>query len=247
MKSFPAQSNTSQKGSALFMILIGVVLFAALSYSVAQMMRGGNPMIITEEKARLYGGEILNYARAMRQSTQNTRISGGCSTTGISFENAQLVGYEHSPVVTDACKIFHEDGGAINYLPPGKEWLDMNLSPAPALRGQWMFPANICVPTIGSAVANCESGSTDDEALMAWLPYVRKEVCSQLNTLLAIDNPGGSPPLLTYAGNITPVQFTGTQTDGAAIDMDGKMAGCYEGTGALPAGTYHFYQVLLPR
>lgn len=247
MKLFPDRRNNTQKGSALFLILIGVALFAALSYTVAQIMRSGNPNMITEEKARLYADEILNYARALRQATQSTRISGGCSTTGISFENAVLAGYAHSPVVADRCKVFHEDGGAMNYMPPGVEWLDMVYTPAPAVRGRWVFPANICFLNVGNATTGCDSDSEDNEALVAWLPYVRKEVCAQLNILSNVSNVGSNPPPLTYAGNLVPVLFTGTQTDGAEIDTGGKIAGCYEGSGTLPAGTYHFYQVLLPR
>jgi hypothetical protein len=233
-----------EKGSALFLILIGVVLFAALSYSVAQMMRGGNPMMITEEKARLYADEILNYSRALRQATQNTRISGGCGALNVSFENASVTGYEHTPAASDACKIFHENGGAVNYISPSQDWLDMVYSPAPALRGQWVFPARICLPGLGNAATGCEADGIDNESLVAILPFVRKEVCAQLNTLLGINNPGGNPPPLDYSGDITVVLFNGTQADAVAVNTSNNMAGCYEG---VPADTYHFYQVLLPR
>ncbi len=236
-----------QKGSALFIILVGVMLFAALSYTVAQMMRGGNVSIISEEKARLFADEVLNYARALRQSVQNVKING-CSEMNISFENVVLTGYEHTPVVTDNCKVFHEAGGAVNYLTPAADWLDMRYTPAPPLRGQWYFPANTCVPGTGSALANCQSDSTDNEALVAVLPFMRKEVCVAINNIVGVTNIGNSPPPVAYTGVAAPPKFTGTLADGTSIDTGSKMSGCFEGDGgSVPTGTYHFYQVLLPR
>jgi hypothetical protein len=239
--------NIRQRGSALFVILVGVVLFAALSYTVAQMMRGGNPMIINEEKSRLYADELLNYARAMRQSTQNVKING-CADLNISYEAAGLTGYTHTPAAADACKIFHEKGGAVNYLVPSTDWLDMNVNPAPALRGQWFFLLGFCVPGVGNALANCETDGTDNETLMAMLPYVRKEVCVEANKLLNVANIGNEPPPLIYTGTWALTKYAGAQSNVVALDTGGKMGGCYEGDGsALPAGTYHFFQVLLPR
>ncbi len=238
--------QTTQKGSALFIILVGVVLFAALSYTVAQMMRGGNPAIITEEKARLYADELLNYARALRQATQNVKING-CPDLSISFEAPNLTGYGHTPAATDGCKIFHEAGGAVNYLVPSQDWLDMIYSPAP-LRGEWLFATGACVPGVGNAVAGCQADSVDNEALVALLLFLRKEVCIKVNELLGVPNVNGSPPPITIVGPGTFAKFIGTQSDGSAIDTGGKMAGCYEGNGiTTPLSTYHFYQVLLPR
>ena len=53
-------NRQKERGSVLFYILIGVVLFAALSYTVSGMMRGGDATMITEERSRLLAGEILD-------------------------------------------------------------------------------------------------------------------------------------------------------------------------------------------
>lgn len=238
-----------ERGSALFIILIAVVLFAALAFAVGQMMRGGNPDTITVEKARLAGNEILAYTRSMRQSAQNMKISNGCADTDLSFEHASLTGYTHTPVVADNCKIFHPDGGGLVYQPPVNDWLAIMSSP-PTLYGQWYFAGNLCVPNTGSAPANCQSDGVDNEAIIAILPYIKKTLCVEINDLLGVNNPGGNPPPETLNGwTLTNIKFTGSQGDGEKLDQGGRMAGCFEGANASTPGpdTYHFYQVIIPR
>lgn len=239
-----------ERGSALFIILIAVALFAALAYAVSDMMRGGNPNTIGEEKARLYGDEILDYARSLRQAAQNMKISNGCADSDISFENAVTAGYTHTPAAPDTCRIFETGGGGMSYQPPVPEWLDIS-TPAPALRGQWYFPANVCTPDLGSAEAGCDSDTVDNEALIAVLPYIKRGLCLRINESLGITNPGGEPPPETGdAWTAGAVKYQGVSpTDGESLDQSGRMAGCFEGaSGSTPdENTYHFFQVLVPR
>lgn len=240
-----------QRGSVLFVILVGVILFAALSYTVASMMRGGNPAIISEEKARIFAAEIINYGRALRQATQNLKITG-CTAEEISFENTTLVGYDHTPAAAAECQIFNESGGSMVYLVPAlDDWLDMNYSPTPALRGQWFFPANTCVPGIGNAPAGgCRADGQDNEALIVILPYVNRQICIQINRELGVGTPGAAPPQeIDNAWPAGSTKFTGTFANGEQIDLANTTAACFEGNGATmpPDNTYHYYQVLLPR
>ncbi len=241
----------SEKGSALFIILIAVVLFAALAYSVAQMMKGGSPDTISVEKSRLAGNEILNYARAMRQAAQNIKISHGCADADISFEaTTGLVGYGHTPAANDMCKLFHPNGGSLVYQEPVPEWLDISISPAPALQGQWYFPASTCAVGTGTADATCNTDTNSNEALIAVLPYIKKNLCIQINKLLGVVNPGGTPPLETLnAWPVAALKYTGDFTDGEKIDQAGRQVGCFEGAVASTPGpkTYHFFQVIIPR
>jgi hypothetical protein len=242
--------NVGETGSVLFIILIAVALFAALAYTVSEMMRGGNPNTIGTEKSRLFGNEIINYGRALRQGAQNLKISNGCADRDISFENETVAGYAHMPAAPDACKLFYNTGGGLVYQPPVPEWLDGS-SPAPALRGQWYFPANVCVPDLGTAEANCATDTVDNEALIAVLPYIKRGMCIQINDLLGVDNPGGEPPLETANGwTAGLVKYKGiSPTDGETLDQGGRMAGCFEGAAASTPDTktYHFFQVLVPR
>jgi hypothetical protein len=234
-----------EAGSALFFILIGVALFAALSYTVAQMLRGGNPETISEQKSQLFADEILGYGRSLRQATQAVRING-CADMDLSFDNGTVGGYAHMPDVADTCKIFNEGGGGMIYALPSESWLDAAQS-AKTLYGEWYFPANVCVRGIGNGTAGCESDSTDNEDILVILPYIKEQVCAAINNSLGL---GTTIPVETADGWTTAnTKFTGTMADNTALDQTGVMAGCFAGSGANTpdANTYHFFQVLVTR
>ena len=52
-----------ESGNVLFIILIAVALFGALNFVVGNMLRGGNPQAISEQKASILADEILAQAR----------------------------------------------------------------------------------------------------------------------------------------------------------------------------------------
>lgn len=238
-------SESDQSGNILFLILIAVALFAALSFVVSDMMRGGSTATISDEKASAYVSEILDYGRTLRQAVQNVSING-CDNTDISFSNIIVSGYAHSPVVDDSCKIFAPDGGAMTYVAPDSDWL-AKVSPTPSLQGQWYFPANVCVLDIGKGGSGCDSDGNDNEDLIVVLPYIKQEICLLINRRL---NLGASA--LSASGDEWPsagTKFTGSFSDGEVLDQSGVLAGCFEGdsTNTPASGTYHFFQVLKAR
>lgn len=231
----------SENGSVLFMILIGVMLFAALSYTVASMMRGGNAESIDEEQAGLYADEILNYARTVRQVIQTLRISNGCSDTDISFENPVVAGYTNG--TNTECQVFHADGGGLNYIAPPEDWLDTSLS-GESFYGEWIFSSDYCMPGIGTGGYTCWNNNIDDEELGAFLPYVKQNICENINESLN----AGTPPV--NAGSDGYSYFTGI--------YDGDVSSKYLHDGVPqsfplicinggPQLGYHFQAVLIAR
>ncbi len=103
-------------GNALFLILIAVALFAALSYAVTQSGRGGGA--IDRETLQIEVARVLEYAASMQKAVERMQLINGCSDYDISFEHSFIAGYEHTPAARDDCKIFHVDGGGISYMPP---------------------------------------------------------------------------------------------------------------------------------
>ena len=237
-----------ESGSVLVFILIAVALFGALSYTVAQMMRGGNAEAISEQQASILADEILGTARQIRQASQAIRISNGCEDTDISFENPSVGGYTHSPVAQDACKIYNSAGGGLSYIVPPSDWLDQTLSSTPALYGEWFFPEGVCVSNIGTGGSCPDSDNFD---IIAVLPYVERQICIQINEKLGVDNPGGNPPQETGdAWRTSNDKFQGVYSgSGKLLQQSNQMNGCFEGDSSStpPAGTYHFFQVILPR
>lgn len=242
----------SDQGSVLFYILIAVVLFAALSYAVANMMRGGGGNI-NKETAALYAAEIMNYSKSLKDALQYVRISNDCDETEISFDNPVLTGYTHTPVTRDECKIFHPDGGGMGYGRVPTEWLDESES-AGANYGEWFFSGENAVAGVGTSIPStgtCTSGTTCID-LIAFVPYLDQTICSAINEQLNLD--GAISPIYQQDNGPTRMddKFTGTfstldlDIDGAPYN--GRLAGCTQkdssGTGA---DAYFFYQVLLER
>ncbi|HBR68150.1 MAG TPA: hypothetical protein DEA55_02115 [Rhodospirillaceae bacterium] len=245
-------NNSGQKGSALFIILIAVALFAALGYAVSNMMRGGSTNI-GEETAALRADEIIEYGRKMREAVQNIRISNNCTVTQISFENATVAGYTNAGAPgDDTCNVFEQAGGGLTYIVPETRWLDSSFS-GNASYGQMLFNGTVCVDTLPDGdYTTCLSDATDNEELTFFVPFVQQDVCLAINEKLGITNPSGDAPEdvdCSWGG-----KFTGSYADGGAIgnavnELDGKLTGCYKQDAACLAmpGSYHYYQVLVVR
>lgn len=208
----------TQKGSVLFFILIAVALFAALSYVVSGMMRGGGSTDVSDEEAKIYAGEIIDYAGSVRQTVQDLRISNNCSDTEISFENEFVSGYANG---TDtACQIFDNDGGGMNWSSAASQFNDGT---------NWLFVASNVVDGVGSS----------DPDLILVLQNLNVSICTAINEKSGITDLGTDTA-------IDFTQFTGTYASTQTIDSaDGNMMGClyYVNSGNNP----FFYQVLIAR
>lgn len=213
---------SSEKGSVLFFILIAVVLFAALSYAVSNMMRSGmsgGSTSISEERAQIYAGEILDYGRTVRQAVQSLRISNGCRDTEISFENNIVAGYTNG-TNTD-CQIFHGDGANIPWVSPAEDINDGS---------EWIFNGSNIVDEIGTTLPD----------LILMLPNISTAICTEINTASGVSSIGTDATI-----NFT--QFTGSYVTAATVNFaDGNSFGCLNfdngGTDEL-----FFYQVLIAR
>lgn len=243
--SYRPYHRRSERGNVFFFIFIGCALFAALSYTVANMMKSGDPTKVAAEKARLYAGEVLDLGRKLREGVQDLRISNSCRVEELSFENPTLAGYNFS--TRDACKLYSPAGGALNYYAPANDWLDGSQAGASTLYGKIYFPEDVCVQDVGEGGSGCDTDGVDNEDLVVIVPFLKPEVCNQINKSLGL----GEAPLAETgsAWSATPALYQGSFSDGAVINQSGLKAGCFAGSSGNtpPANSYHFVQVLLPR
>ena len=72
-------NSGSEKGNVLFLILIAVVLFGALSYAVTNSMRTGSSTT-EKEQAKLDQAEIDSYTAALNQGKMRLELINGCKT-----------------------------------------------------------------------------------------------------------------------------------------------------------------------
>jgi hypothetical protein len=241
------RARRGESGNALFYIFAAIALLAALTYAVSHSGRT-SVSDLTKDRVRLLAGEVISYGDSVAKGTAMLRLRG-IPATSIDLDNSVLTGYDNAACTTADCAVFDPDGGGVNYVIPPTDWLDSSFS-GQGDYGQAYFDGHSCVPLVGSGHTDCDSDSTDNEELVMFVPFVRKQLCTQINDLLSVGNPGGDAPVVSDCAFGT--KFTGSFGDGTAIDapeLAGKTAGCfrYDGGCGGAGGSYHFYQVLIAR
>ncbi len=175
----------SQRGNILFLILLAVVLFAALSYAVTGSQRGSGKEGVADEKTDSIASEIINYT-ALLSNTVNRLKIGGCKDSELSFENSTFAGYTNSGTPADGrCKVFSPTGGGMNT----KVWDATQLNESnvgKTFYGETLITASTCVYGQGTAIANDAATMScwqqgDNSALVAFVPYLDYTTCLAIN------------------------------------------------------------------
>lgn len=242
--------KTPQAGNVLFILLVGIALFAGLTVAVTQA--GKNTGQGKSQKASLIATEIMDYANAVKGAVQKLRFRG-CADTDISFENDVVSGYEHTPAAEDRCKVFHPSGGGIKWKTPDPSWMEAAFS-----SDTFFLPNSSCVKDVGlngpdasSEVTFCDSTDYAPTDIILFLPGLKEEICQAINEKIA--NTKNIP--IDASHHILPTQFTGTNfwagreigdTEGV---LTGKYTYCYRGNSAAMnwPNAYTFYSVLWAR
>lgn len=105
-----------EKGNALFLILIAVALFAALSYAVTQSGRGAGT--IDREQNLIEAAKVIQYAGVLRSATTRMLLTG---TTVDTFQfGTNDVSGDVIPCTSGADCLFAPEGGGVLWDPlPG--------------------------------------------------------------------------------------------------------------------------------
>ncbi len=106
-----------QRGSAIFLILIVIVLFAALAFAVSQGFRvnSGSTNAASEERMRLALVDIQNAMEAHRLAIY-TMISSGVSVDEIDASDPAYFPYTNSSCTSGRCKLYDPEGGRLSWL-----------------------------------------------------------------------------------------------------------------------------------
>ncbi len=210
----------SQSGSVIFVLMIGIAIFAALSYAVTASLRTGTGTTdnVELDKAALDATAVNDFVQSVRNGVQQMKNSG-IEDTLIDFMDPANAGYNTAP---HEKKIFHPAGGGVGYVAVWPSLDDSTQATATA----WHFLSNP-VDGIGSA-----SGA---ELLMT-LMYVPEKTCKQLNKSLT-----GTASIPTVVGTISDMFVTGLvpMTAANCAACEGKTAMCVE-----KLGIRAFYYVL---
>ena len=252
------QRKHNQSGNVLFLILIAVALFAALSYAVTSSSKGGGSGI-SKDKAKIAAAQIIQYSTSLQQAITRMMLMNQCGDTQVSFERAPFDGsdtvYLNPSAPSDKrCHVFHPDGGGQSYREIETSWLSG--SPAlPKWYGEFVFTARDCVPNVGSGKGSgCwNNGTNDDTELVIALVDLNEEICSEINKrfgLAKADSTGygnfyeTSDPLYRFKGIYGSTGTTSGHMSDAGGILLGQTTACFE----KPASSRNtYYHVLIAR
>lgn len=219
-------------GRCIISLLISllVLTLGACKKSDAEAGRTPQQALRTDAIAMMHlAGEAQSASVAiltkMKRDRQNSEI--------ISFERESDDGY-HNPRCNDlSCRVFGEDDTQAKYLPPQDRWLDPSSREQPGF-GEWVFSGSVCIPGIGEGGPDCNRDGVDNEELIAFLPWVRREYCEAISS----DNhPPTRYPIVNVESGLLPsalTKFTGDYSDNLLLPQaydnkpgDHQFYGCY--------------------
>lgn len=233
------RQRRNESGNALFMILIGVVLFAALSFTYTRNSQQSADNL-TQRQAELAASDIVTYAQRVAR-TVDSMLSKSYSETQISFEGmSDTFIYTNSKCTEDGCKVFGGTNYGIQPSVPVETWLDSAHSADYSYKS-WYITPQYCIPYLPDATT-CSGGKGNDLVLV--LPYMKSYLCEMINSQLHLPVPSPAPSSMgsidashQFDGNFN---VTPTLLDDA--QLNGKSAGCVH-----VGSVYYFYQVLIQR
>lgn len=106
----------SEAGNILFLILLAVALFAALSYAVTSSIKGGTKDA-SSENWQAAAADLLQQMSQVDLALSRMQMTGGLRPEDISFETTSLrydgatVSWANSNCTNNTCKLFNVNGG----------------------------------------------------------------------------------------------------------------------------------------
>lgn len=248
------QSNmgrAGERGNVLFLILIAVALFAALSYAVTQSTRSGSGDASGETNL-INSAQLAQYPAGVRTSVVRM-IIGGISVDQLLFDAPS---YFTAMSVSDRqLNVFHPTGGGAVFQNPPKDLV------VPGSPGVWIYSSAYQIEGIGST--DPSSAAND---IIAFLPGIAQNVCRKLNQEVGIETavddkipadsslttvPTAIQNMSLAASGGTPNIF-GPPVKTIGGSFAGQPFGCFR-IGSYPISTYSptsayvYYHVLVER
>jgi hypothetical protein len=238
-------SRKSERGNVLFLILIAVALFAALSYAVTSSSRSGGGDASSETNL-VSSAAITQYPASVRTSIVRMIISSTTADT-LAFDPPPFAACTGADL---ARCVFHPSGGGATHVNAPSDVM------ADGVQGDWTMNGDFEIINIGTSAAG-----SDGNEIIAFLYGVKEGICSKINDELGF----GATPVITAtvagadpatAGYLrimdTGLSFAAGQTvlgtGGAAgsdiANFDGQPFGCFRNTAS---GDFVYYHVLVER
>lgn len=209
----------NEQGNALFLILIAVALFAALSYAVTQSGRGGGG--VDREQALISASQITQYGAGLRTTVTRMVITGS-GATELEFD---------SDGTDSANEVFHADGGgAVDQAPPTSAGTATSYSYMTTDGTNGHHIIGIGTDTTGSG-----------QDVIVGVGGLSEAVCRAINTGLGLD---AEPTVEGTAVDMdTPLGTAAGDTAHTFNSNSGEAFACVDNTG----NDYTYYHALVER
>lgn len=246
----------AEKGNVLFLILIAVALFAALSYAVTQSTRTGGGSG-DNETALISSAQLTQYPASIRTAVVRM-IIGGVDVADTEFNTpanfGTCTGASDTPATFDFC-VFHPTGGGATHTNAPADF--MSASGGNTV-GTWFFNMENEIFEVGTTGATAGTPEANTVEMIAFLPGITQTLCNRINGEL------GLPATIPQETGIDiPTQMTNgigicNGGCGATIGqdeaaLDGQPYGCFQidtwtsPTDGATADAYVYYHVLVER
>ncbi len=233
MKHENIEDRTSESGNVLFLILIAVALFAALSYAVTQSTRSGGGDT-TGETSLISSTQVTQYQASVRTAILRMMVTNSVEPTELLFDDPTLfAAFCDTPANSPNC-VFHPDGGAASY--------QVATSDVVSVAGTaWVYNSENQVDELGRFGA---ANAVNNVEIVAFLPNVRQGVCERINKELGI---AGVPvetgiDVTSQTINTNAGLWAGSGTgiiNGASNELDNQPFGCF--AQGSPAVNYYYH------
>lgn len=242
-------NRQGEQGNVLFLILIAVALFAALSYAVTQSTRSGGGDA-SDEGNLVNSAQITQYPASVRTSIVRMVI-GGADVATLEFNAPSDFGNCTEVNGVQIRCVFHPDGGGATHQNAPGEIMTSGTS------GGWRFNAENEINLIGRTSDTEDSPGADTADLIAFLPGVTNGICERINEELGITTVAAditetgilfdSASDMVNEGSATSIGASGNTIGGTDVPaLDAQPFGCFKQVvGAETVNVY--YHVLIER
>lgn len=225
--------RTKERGNVFIFILMGIILFASLSFVISRGLRSDTTSNLSDQQVALAASDILNYAQRIERAVNKIRRNS-ISENDISLE------YDGNYVNNNCndgadpefpgCQVFNGSGGRVDYISP-----DDNVTTS-----EWHFTGATCIADLGTGATGCDSdGNTTNEELLLVLTDLSDAVCTEINDRLNI-----TAIPADAGGGASTSAFTGSFSNGTEITLAG---GPFSSACFSRSGRNDFYFTLIER
>ncbi len=236
------KDRKAEAGNVLFLILIAVALFAALSYAVTQSSRSGGGDA-NSETSLVNSATITQYPASIRTAIIRQIVSKNITMDELEFNSPSDFGACTGGATSTTCVFLPAGGGATYVNAPADVMANGN-------PGVWIFNGQNEINQVGTTDSGADDNPTATTAeIIAFLPGIKKSICDKINDQLGIASTPteANIDIVTQKINgIDMIDGSGTTGSiggaGGEAVLNGQGFGCF-GQGGGP--TYVYYHVLI--